>query len=136
MPLPYSHPMISQSRASISKPTQCLNHHITTKLLMPKSHLQALQDPNWTITVRDEFNDLIANSTWVLFMRPPTENIVCSMQLYRKKYKAYISLERYKARLVANGKHQQFVINCDDTFSHVVELAYIHIVLSQLVSYN
>nr|GEX58940.1 NBS-containing resistance-like protein [Tanacetum cinerariifolium] len=44
------------------------------------------------------------------------------------------SLNRYKARLGANGRSQQQGINCDTTFSHVVSPATIQIVLSLAVS--
>ncbi|GJZ93491.1 ribonuclease H-like domain-containing protein [Tanacetum coccineum] len=44
------------------------------------------------------------------------------------------SLNRYKARLVANGRSQQQGIDCDETFSPVVKPATIQTVLSLVVS--
>ncbi|GJZ63686.1 ribonuclease H-like domain-containing protein [Tanacetum coccineum] len=58
------------------------------------------------------------------------------MWLFRHKYHANGSLSRYKARLVANGRSQQFGVNCDDTFSSVVKPATIHTVLSLALSQN
>ncbi|GJT23984.1 ribonuclease H-like domain-containing protein [Tanacetum coccineum] len=52
------------------------------------------------------------------------------------KYHANGSLSRYKARLVANGRSQQYGVNCDDTFSPVVKLATIRTVLSLTLSRN
>nr|GEU46825.1 RNA-directed DNA polymerase, eukaryota [Tanacetum cinerariifolium] len=46
------------------------------------------------------------------------------------------SLRRYKARLVANGRSQQLSINCDETFSLVVNMATIRTVLSLEISKN
>lgn len=54
--------------------------------------------------MKTKFNALISNRTWVLVPRPQGVNIVRSMWLFKKKYKADDSLERYKAQLVANGK--------------------------------
>ncbi|GKC38952.1 ribonuclease H-like domain-containing protein, partial [Tanacetum coccineum] len=70
----------------------------------------------------------------VLVPRPPNVNIVRSMWLYKHKYNADGSLNRYKARLVANGRSQQQGIDCDETFSLVVKPATIRTVLSLAVS--
>ncbi|GKE17616.1 ribonuclease H-like domain-containing protein [Tanacetum coccineum] len=82
----------------------------------------------------DEYKALIDNNTWVLVPRPPNVNIVRSMWLYKHKYNADGSLNRYKARLVANGRSQQQGIDCDETFSPVVKPATIRTVLSLAVS--
>ncbi|GJR05694.1 ribonuclease H-like domain-containing protein [Tanacetum coccineum] len=84
--------------------------------------------------MRDEYKALSDNNTWVLIPRPPNVNIARSMWLYKHKYNADGSLNRYKARLVANGRSQQQGIDCDETFSLVVKLATIRTVLSLAVS--
>lgn len=56
------------------------------------------------------------------------------MWLYRHKFKADGSLERYKVRLVVNGKTQTVGVDCDDTFSPVVKPATIRTVLSLALS--
>ncbi|GJZ94735.1 ribonuclease H-like domain-containing protein [Tanacetum coccineum] len=56
------------------------------------------------------------------------------LQRQRHKFHADGSLSRYKARLVANGRMQQLGIDCDETFSPVVNLATIHTVLGLAVS--
>nr|GEX52137.1 copia protein [Tanacetum cinerariifolium] len=82
----------------------------------------------------DEYKALIDNNTWVLVPRPLNVNIVRSMWLYQYKYNANGSLNRYKARLVANGRSQQQGIDCDETFSPVVKPATIQTVFSLTVS--
>ncbi|GKD50672.1 ribonuclease H-like domain-containing protein [Tanacetum coccineum] len=56
------------------------------------------------------------------------------MWLYKHKYNTDGSLNRYKARLVVNGRSQQQGIDCDETFSLVIKPATIQIVLSLAVS--
>ncbi|GJT44450.1 ribonuclease H-like domain-containing protein [Tanacetum coccineum] len=70
----------------------------------------------------------------VLLPRPTNANIVRSMWLFKRKFNAYGTLNRYKARLVANGSSQQQGIDCDETFSPVVKPATIQTVLSLAVS--
>ncbi|KAJ9559993.1 LOW QUALITY PROTEIN: hypothetical protein OSB04_005153 [Centaurea solstitialis] len=134
-PTPHpTHPMTTRSKSGIVKPTQRLNLHTTSITPLPRSHLQALQDPNWRQAMNEEYHALIKNKTWVLVPRPPRVNVVRSMWLFRHKYHADGSLSRYKACLVANGRSQQQGIDCDETFSPVVKPATIRTVLSIAVS--
>ncbi|GKC09187.1 ribonuclease H-like domain-containing protein [Tanacetum coccineum] len=65
----------------------------------------------------------------------PTKCQHCPLCVVVKhKYKGSESLNRYKARLVANGRSQQQGIDCDETFSPVVKPATIRTVLSLAVS--
>nr|GEY48242.1 ribonuclease H-like domain-containing protein [Tanacetum cinerariifolium] len=84
----------------------------------------------------DEYNALIKNNTWVLVSKPPNVNVVQSMWLFRHKYHADGSLSRYKAHLVANGRSQQFGVDCDDTFSPVVKPATVRTIFSLALSQN
>ncbi|GJZ66040.1 ribonuclease H-like domain-containing protein [Tanacetum coccineum] len=127
------HPMVTRSKVGIVKANPKYNLHVTTSSPIPKSPFHALRDPNWKQAMCDEYKALIDNNTWVLVPRPPNVNIVRSMWLYKHKYNADGSLNRYKARLVANGRSQQQGIDCDETFSPVVKPATIRTVLSLAV---
>ncbi|GJV70392.1 ribonuclease H-like domain-containing protein [Tanacetum coccineum] len=126
--------MVTRSKVGIVKANPKYNLHVITSSPIPKSHFHALRDPNWKQAMCDEYKALIDNNTWVLVPRPPNVNIVRSMWLYKHKYNADGSLNRYKARLVANGRSQQQGIDCDETFSPVVKPATIRTVLSLAVS--
>ncbi|GJU77575.1 ribonuclease H-like domain-containing protein, partial [Tanacetum coccineum] len=128
------HPMVTRSKVGIVKANPKYNLHVTTSSPIPKSPFHALRDPNWKQAMCDEYKALIDNNTWVLVPRPPNVNIVRSMWLYKHKYNADGSLNRYKARLVANGRSQQQGIDYDETFSPVVKPATIRTVLSLAVS--
>lgn len=84
--------------------------------------------------MHDEYNALISNGTWVLVPHPAGVNIVRSMWLFKRKLHVDGSLDRYKARLVANGKNQRPGIDCDDTFSPVVKPTTIRTVISLAIS--
>ncbi|GJX15819.1 ribonuclease H-like domain-containing protein [Tanacetum coccineum] len=116
-------------KVGIVKANHKYNLHVTTSSPIPKSPFYALRDPNWK-QMCDEYKALIDNNTWVLVPRPPNVNIVRSMWLYKHKYNVDGSLNRYKARLVTNGRRQQQGIECDETFSPVVKNCYLRTVLS------
>nr|GFB25250.1 ribonuclease H-like domain-containing protein [Tanacetum cinerariifolium] len=82
----------------------------------------------------DNYNALIKNGTWILVPKPACVNMVRSIWLFKHKFHANGTLNRYKARLIANGSSQQQGIDVDDTFSPVVKPATIHTVLSLAVS--
>ena len=82
----------------------------------------------------DEYNTLIKNKTWELVPRPVGVNIIRSLQIFHYKRKSDGSFERYKARLVGDGKSQQVGVDCGETFSPVVKPATIRSVLSIALS--
>jgi len=84
--------------------------------------------------MQEEFDALLANSTWDLVPRPPRANIVTGKWVFKHKYKADGSLERYKARWVLRGFTQRPGIDFSETFSPVVNPATIWIVLSLVLS--
>ncbi|GJT19450.1 ribonuclease H-like domain-containing protein [Tanacetum coccineum] len=129
-----THPMVTRTKADIFKPLERMHCHVTTTSQLPHSHVHALCDPNWKEVMLDEYNALITNGTWVLVPRPTNVNVVRSMWLFKHKFNADGSLNRYKARLIANGRSQQQGIDCDETFSPVVKPATIRTVLSLVVS--
>ncbi|GKE40985.1 copia protein, partial [Tanacetum coccineum] len=94
----------------------------------------ALSDPNWKHAMNDEFNALIENKMWELIPRKPNMHTIRSMWIFRHKLKSDGSFERYKARLVGDGRLQQAGVDCSETFSPVVKPATIRVVLSLALS--
>uniref|UniRef100_A0A2N9ENS9 Reverse transcriptase Ty1/copia-type domain-containing protein n=1 Tax=Fagus sylvatica TaxID=28930 RepID=A0A2N9ENS9_FAGSY len=58
-----------------------------------------------------EFTALLQNGTWNLSHPRPNINLVGSKWVFRIKRKADGSIERYKARLIAKGFHQQHAVS-------------------------
>ncbi|GKB59475.1 ribonuclease H-like domain-containing protein, partial [Tanacetum coccineum] len=98
--------MVTHFRIGTNRPTERLNLHVSSVSPLPKSYRVAFSDPNWQNAMRDEYNALIKNKTWVLVPRPTDMNIVRCIWLFRHKHLADGTLSRYKARLVANGSTQ------------------------------
>ncbi|MFS7933955.1 putative RNA-directed DNA polymerase [Helianthus anomalus] len=76
---------------------------------LPKSH-QTASDPNWKQTMVDEYSALMENNTWELVPRPTNAHVIRCMWLYRHKFHANGTLQRYKARLVVSGKSHMLAL--------------------------
>jgi hypothetical protein len=82
----------------------------------------------------EEYGALRANRTWDLVPRPPRANIITSKWIFKHKFQADGSLERYKARWVLRGFTQRPGVNFDETFSRAVKPATVRTVLSLALS--
>jgi histone deacetylase 1/2 len=100
----------------------------------PTSLDAALGDKNWRAAMDSEVQALARNHTWHLVPRPKGKNIVGCKWVYKVKQKADGSIDRYKARLVAEGFKQRYGVDYEETFSPVVKAATIRIILSIAVS--
>jgi hypothetical protein len=63
----------------------------------------ALADPNWRRAMGEEYGALLSNNTWELVQQPPNYNIITGKWIFRHKFNADGSLERYKACWVLCG---------------------------------
>ena len=61
-------------------------------------------------------------------------NVIDCKWVYKVKRKADGTIDRYKARQVAKGFRQRYGIDYEDTFSSVVKIATVRLVLSLAVS--
>jgi hypothetical protein len=84
--------------------------------------------------MEEEYGALLSNNTWDLVARPPGTNIVSGKWIFKHKFNADGTLERYKARWVVRGFTQRPGIDFDETFSPVVKPATMRTVLSLALS--
>jgi hypothetical protein len=100
----------------------------------PTSYTQAAKNVKWRAAMSEEFNAIIKTRTWTLVPKNSSMNIVGAKWVLRIKRKADRSIERYKARLVTKGFHQQKGVDYFETYSPIVKPITIRTELSLVVS--
>jgi hypothetical protein len=93
-----------------------------------------MKDERWKQTMDIEFGALLKNDTWHLVPPKAGANIINCKWVYKIKQKSNGSVDMYKSWIVAKGFKQRYEIDYEDTFSPVVKVATIRIVLSIAVS--
>ena len=83
--------------------------------------------------MQEEFLALQTNCTWGLVLLTLPVKIVGNKWVFRIKYNSDGLVSRYKARFVAKGFHQTHGIDNTKTFSPMVKVSTIRVVLSLAV---
>ena len=90
----------------------------------PRSYREAMNGPNtalWKAAADVEMDSLKKNKTWELVDLPPGKNAIGSKWVFKTKLNSNGSINKHKARCVAQGYAQQHGIDYDETFAPVVK---------------
>jgi hypothetical protein len=101
---------------------------------IPSSARAVLADRHWRAAMEEEYRALISNGTWELVPRPQGSNVITGKWVFTHKLCADGNLDHSKACWVLWGFTQRPRVNYDETFSPVVKLATVHMVLTSVVS--
>jgi histone deacetylase 1/2 len=74
------------------------------------------------------------NETWHFVLAKHGKNIIYCKWVYKIKRSSDGTIDRYKARLVTKGFKQWYGIDYEDTFSPIVKITTVRLVLSIAVS--
>ena len=80
--------------------------------------------------MKNEIDSLKGNDVWHLVKLPEGRKAVGSKWVFKTKHDAEGNIERYKARLVAQGYNQKYGIDYDESFCPVVRFESIRTVIA------
>ncbi|XP_050938642.1 uncharacterized mitochondrial protein AtMg00820-like [Cucumis melo] len=104
--------MTNQAKAGIFKPKTLLSTSlIDWSLTKPTRVKDALTTPSWKQATDEEYIALVKNQTWHLVPPSSDLNVIGSKWIFRIKRNSYGTIQRYKARLIANGFHQNLGVD-------------------------
>jgi len=106
------HPMATRAKSGFRVPS---TYHAAPLSPIPKTFHSALADPNWRAAMEEEHATLMKNHTWELVPRPSQANVVTGKWVFKHKFTADGSLERYKARWVLWGFTQRPGVDFGET---------------------
>lgn len=84
----------------------------------------------WKAAVDNEYNALIKNKTWTECDLPKNRHAISCKWVFKLKRNAHGEIDKYKARLVARGFTQKEGFDYEETYSPVVKLTTLRILLS------
>lgn len=113
----------------LSQPLKTFVHKLSSKHV-PSTVQEALNDPKWIQAITEEMQALQKNGTWKLMPLPKGKKIMGCRWVFSIKHKVDGSIERYNARLVANGYTQTYGIDYQEAFSSVAKLNTVRVFLS------
>lgn len=104
--------------------------------LTVKQAMTGEEAKEWKEAMKVEISHMKDNKTWDLVPRPENRTVIGSKWVFKKKYTNDCNLERYKARLVAKGFSQIPGVDYIDTYSPVMKMKSLRILLALAVKWN
>lgn len=128
--------MLTRTKTGHLPPPMNFSYVSESIMKEPNSTVEALNSPEWYKAMQTEYEALIRNQTWELVPPMLDQHLVGHKWVYKVKLNTDGTVQKLKARLVAKGFQQTPGVDYFDTFSPVVKIVTIRVILTLAVSYN
>ncbi len=89
-----------------------------------KEALSSPEREQWLLAMQEELDALVENGTWEVVDPPPKgTNVVGHKWVLKLKMDSEGAIERFKARLVAQGFSQKYGVDFGETFAPVIKMS-------------
>ncbi|KAL9228263.1 hypothetical protein vseg_003863 [Gypsophila vaccaria] len=102
----------------------------------PQKYSEAACIPEWRAAMLKEYQALENNGTWSVVNLPKGKRPIGCRWVYKVKYNADGTIERYKTRLVAQGYTQIEGVDYHETFAPVAKMSSVRCLLAVAVAKN
>ena len=112
---------------------EVIEYAFATSTVEPKSMKEAKECDDWPLwneAALKEYSQMLAHNTWELVPLPKGRKRVGSKWVFKIKENADGSVERYKARIVAQGFSQKPHLDYTETFAPVAKFASLRTILA------
>jgi hypothetical protein len=92
----------------------------------PRHYYQAIHDllaAEWSVAMDTEYNNAVANNTWILVPHSTDEPVVPANWTFKTKYGVTRKIEKLKARIVAERDHQTKRVDYHETYTPVSRMS-------------
>lgn len=100
------------------------------------SYKEVIIDPNWKLVISNEIQSLTDSNTWLLTTFPHNKIGICCKWVFKLIFLAIGSIERCKARLVGKGYNQTEGLDYHKSFSPLIKMITVRLILSIVASKN
>ncbi|CAN0886875.1 Retrovirus-related Pol polyprotein from transposon TNT 1-94 [Linum grandiflorum] len=127
------------TRSNIGRLPLRMNDYVgysAAPIRVPSHYRFAKGDPQWEAAMQVEFQALEENCTWDVMPRIPGLSVIGSRWVYTVKMHPDGTLDRYKARLVAQGFRQEHGVDYDEIFAPIAKMQTVRSVFAVAAMYN
>jgi Reverse transcriptase (RNA-dependent DNA polymerase) len=108
----------------------------TTQVLLvadPTTYEETVENEEYCETMQEEIHAIEKNKIWQLVKLHEGKNVIYLKWIFKTKFGVDESVQKLKARLIAKGYAQEYGVNYEETFLHVVKFKIVRLLLALVV---